>query len=250
MSEVTQWRYTPTEFAWLWHRETRLDAFDYPSPIVIRESRGTPNEYARTVVGFNARFPRNADKALTAAFLILERAETRLRCMGQLHGGAQLRVHGAALDQLGVVVHQHTDTTTESGPVTLELTQRDDVPRAVCAHLPAAERGRIGPLVGYTPRVRGEQPPSTWGRMPDGSVPIEERIRALVMAQPRSAEGYFVIERGLDLPRPPAPIYTSWFDIAPGHRDSGRYVIDVDHMDTTVTPVTPDALVRELIRRR
>ncbi|MEV0435637.1 hypothetical protein [Nocardia sp. NPDC050413] len=249
MSDTTQWQLTPTEFAWLWHRETRLDAFDYPLPIVIRESRGTPDEYARKVAGFNARFPHGAEQALSAAFLILEQAETRLRCMGSLRDGTQLRVHGAALDRLGVVAHQRTDAATESGTISLTLTPRGQVPSLVCAQLPATEAGRAGRLIGYTPRVRAEQQPDIWGRTADGSVPVEERIRTLVMTQPRSAEGYFVIERGLDQPRPPEPIYTSWIDIEPGRKSSGRYLIDVDHMDTTLTPVTPTTLVQELVRR-
>lgn len=249
MSETTQWQLTPTEFAWLWHRETRLDAFDYPRPIVIRESRGTPDEYARKVAGFNARFPHGVDQALSAAFLILERADTRLRCMGELRGDSQLRVHGAALDRLGVVAHQRTDAATESGPVTVTLTQREHVPSLVCAQLPVTDAGRAGRLIGHTPRVRGEQQPSTWGRMANGARPVEERIRTLTMTQPRSADGYFVIERGLDQPRPHEPVYTSWIDVESGRKTSGRYLIDVDHMDTTITPVTPTTLARELVRR-
>lgn len=60
------------------------------------------------------------------------------------------------------------------------------------------------------------------------------------MRVPRSAEGQLVIERRF-LREPPK--YLSWIDIPAGRSTSGRYLVDVDENDVTVTPVSMKAVV-------
>ncbi|WP_446225651.1 hypothetical protein ACTWPB_11595 [Nocardia sp. IBHARD005] len=240
------WTLTPDEFAGLWHRETGLDAFDHPAPLVIRESCATRDEQDHLVnAALSTRFPGGSDQGLSAAFTILANADTRLRCAGQLDGGLEVRAHGAALDNLGVVVHQYATTSEPSTPIVMTLTRRTEVPSRLCATLPPTPAGSAGPMLGYTPRVRGEEPPTRWGVEANGERPVEERIRSLVR-QRRSGEGQFVIQRGMNTDRPHPPRYSSWIDVAAGPA-RGRYLITVDDNETRVVPVSGSALARELI---
>jgi hypothetical protein len=114
--------------------------------------------------------------------------------------------------------------------------------------MPPAPAGAAGQMTGYTPRVRGEEPPSSWLRDNNGQRAVEERIRLLLRA-PRTAEGYLRFERGLHNQRPHPPEYLTWIDLRDGTPVAGRYVIDVVSDDTFVTPASADVIAREVARR-
>jgi len=241
------WTLTPDEFAALWQRETSLDAFDYPSPIVIRETFSTRSEQQRFITDtMPARYPHGHDQSLSAAFAVLAGADTQLRCTGQLAGGLEIRAHGAALGAIGVVAHQYATASEPSTPIMITLIRRANVPSQLCTVLPPTPAGAAEAMLGFTPRVRGEEPPSRWGLTPDGQAPVEEQIRNLVR-QRRSGEGHFAILRGLDTAHPHPPRYASFIDVAAGRPMSGRYLITVDDHDTRVVPVSPTTLPRELL---
>ncbi|WP_278261338.1 ESX secretion-associated protein EspG [Nocardia sp. AG03] len=247
MTEHLTWTLTPDEFAALWHRETRLDAFDYPRPLTIRETFMTRAEQQRFIAdALSTRFPPGRDQGLSAAFTVLAGADTRLRCSARFAGGLDVRAQGAALDAIGVIVHQYTTATEPSTPVGITLTRRADVPSRLSALLPPTPSGAAGPMLGFTPRVRGEQPPARWGVTPDGRPPIEEQIRSLVLRR-RSGEGHFAISRPLGGGRAFSNRYVSFIDVDAGRLSSGRYLITVDENDTRVVPVSPTTLSRELI---
>ncbi len=238
---------TPDEFAALWRRETRLDAFDYPAPIVIRETCAIRADQDRLInAALSTRFPRDSDQGLSAAFTVLANADTRLRCTGLLDGGLEVRAHGAALDNLGVVVHQYATAAEPSTPVEITLIRRAEVPGQVCATLPPMPPGAAGPMVGYTPRVRGDEQAIGWGDGLDGKPPVEERIRSLVR-QLRTGEGQFVLHRGTNTDRPHPPRYSSWIDVVSRSTAHGRYLITVDDNETRVVPASGGGLARALL---
>ncbi|MFD3706892.1 ESX secretion-associated protein EspG [Nocardia sp. NPDC058658] len=233
------WTLSSDEFAWLWTRETDKDAYGYPDPILVRETARTTAEYERVVERCHTRFAR-PDNELSSAFAVMSGAELRVRCFGSLRDGGTVRSHGAATATDGAVVFQRTDAAGTGGEITLVLTSRHTVPVHIAATMPPTPAGRASRMVGYTPRVRGEEQPSTWRLAADGRAPVEERIRSLMRA-PRSAEGQLVIERGY---RHEPPRYLSWIDISEGRKASGRYLVDVDDNDVTVTPVSMGAIVQ------
>ncbi|WP_156910337.1 ESX secretion-associated protein EspG [Nocardia mangyaensis] len=145
-----------------------------------------------------------------------------------------------------MVAYQYTTASEPSTPVMIALVRRASVPSRLCAVLPPTPPGSAGRMAGFTPRVRGEEPPTRWGVMPDGKAPVEERIRTLVR-QRRSGEGYFEAARGLDTDRPQPAHYVSFIDVAEGRPTSGRYLITVDENDTRVVPVSPTTLPHELL---
>ncbi|MDO3645677.1 ESX secretion-associated protein EspG [Nocardia mangyaensis] len=233
------WTLTPDEFAWLWQRETGRDAYDYPDPILVRETARTGTEYQRVVEQCQKRFAVGHEPQLTEAFGVIVNADVRARCFGTLATRSTVRSHGAATATGGVVLFQRVSPDGSAGEITLVATSRAAVPTHIAATMPPAPAGRGQRMVGYTPRVRGEEQPSTWLRAADGRSPVEERIRAL-MRIPRSAEGQLVIDRGF---RGEPPKYLSWIDIADGRSASGRYVVDVNDNDVTVTPASLNAVV-------
>lgn len=234
------WTLNSDEFAWLWHRETDKDAYDYPDPILIRETARTGVEYERVVEQCIDRFARPGDPQLSAAFAVLATADTQVRCFGTLDDGSSVRSHGSALANSGVVVFQRSSPEGLAGEITLVLVPRETVPLHVAATMPPTPAGRARRMVGYTPRVRGEEQPSTWHLAADGRSPVEERIRALMRA-PRRAEGQLVFKRGV---RDARPKYLSWIDVAEGRNAVGRYLVDADENDVTVTPVSMNAVAQ------
>ncbi|WP_188829179.1 hypothetical protein [Nocardia camponoti] len=215
----------------------------------MREAFATRDEQDRYVsTALAARFPQGADDTLRAAFTIMAKAETRLRCQGELAGGLAVRIHGAALDNFGVTVHQYATSAEPSTAIFVALVRRADVPSTVCAKLPPTQAGAAGSMVGYTQRVRGEGEQGIWG-IGAGENSAEDRIRRL-LRQRRTGEGQFVLQRAANSERPHPPLFTSWIDIASGSAAAGRYLITVDSNDTTVVAATGDQLARELIERR
>jgi hypothetical protein len=160
-----------------------------------------------------------------------------------------VRTLGAAAADLAVILFQKSGTTADFGDdIKLVVTQRHHLAKHIAATMPPSPIGAAEPMIGYTPRVRGEQPPSSWKPAPNGERAVEERIRHLLRL-PRNAEGHFRIERHVDGRRAPSPSYLSWIDIRDGHPAAGRYLIEVDHNDATITPASPAVIARELHHR-
>ncbi len=234
------WTLNSDEFAWLWHRETDRDAYDYPDPILIRETARTGAEHERIVEQCILRFTRPSDPQLSAAFAVLVAADTCVRCFGTLDDGSRVRSHGSACANSGVVVFQRSGPDGVAGEITLVLASREAVPVNVAATMPPTPAGRASRMVGYTPRVRGDEQPSTWHLAADGRSPVEERIRALMRA-PRRAEGQLIFDRGA---RGRRPKYLSWIDVSESRNAGGRYLVDVDENDVTVTPASMSAVAQ------
>ncbi|WP_280468474.1 ESX secretion-associated protein EspG [Nocardia cyriacigeorgica] len=243
----TKWAFTPDEFAWVWG-ETGLD--EYPDPISIIESATTEDEYAELVGPISARYPRFADPDLTGPLRVLADPELRIICTGHSHrSGRRARSVGAVAGGLGVILFQKSGQTVEfGGDIQLVVTRRQSLAKQIAATMPPAEPGAAGDMTGYTPRVRGEEPPSSWGRSRNDELPVEERIRALLRA-PRSAEGYLKVMTHLQANRSQPPTYLSWIDIRSDHPAAGRYLVDVNHHDTKLKAATPDATAAALARR-
>ncbi|MFD4433943.1 ESX secretion-associated protein EspG [Nocardia sp. NPDC058497] len=246
MTTPPTWTLTGDEFDWVWRQETRFDdAYDHPDPLAVRTTPTTEPEGDKLRETLRERFPRGGDRGLSAMFAIMANADTRVACVNTV-GDTEIRCHGAALEGLGVVAAQRITPTEGGGPVRLALVSRATVPAHLAAILPNTEPGGAGPIVGYTPRVRGQEPPTSWNRDAAGRLPAEERIRKLMRLR-RSAEGYFVIERNPGNHRPIQ--YLNWIDIPPGQFASGRYLIEVNDNDTTVIPASPDIVAREISKR-
>ncbi|MFE1592702.1 ESX secretion-associated protein EspG [Nocardia sp. NPDC058705] len=245
MTKPPTWTLTCDEFDWVWRQETRFDdAYDHPDPLAVRTTPTTETDADKLRTVLRERFPRGGDRGLSAVFTILSNADTRVASVSTV-GNSEIRSHGAALDGLGVVAAQHFTPNEGGGDVRLALVSRALVPAHLSAILPKAEPGGAGPMLGYTPRVRGEVSQTHWTRDAQGRLPVDERIRTL-MRKRRSAEGYFVIERDPGT----RPIqYLSWIDIPPGQYASGRYLIEVDDNDTTITPASPTTVAREISKR-
>lgn len=240
------WTFTPDEFAWVW-AETGLD--EYPEPLSIIESATTQEEYAQLVAEIGARYPRGGDPDLTGPLRVLAHPDLRIICRGRSHNShKRVRSLGAAVGELGVVLFQKSGTTADfGGGIKLVVTRRGQLARHLAATMPPAAGGAAERMLGYTPRVRGEEPPSSWHRAPNGEHAVEERIRSLLRLR-RNAEGHFRIERNGHT-RLRQPSYLSWIDIHPDLPAAGRYIIDVNDNDTLVTPGSPDVIARELSRR-
>lgn len=247
MNTRTVWDFTPDEFAWVW-AETGLD--EYPDPISIIESASTTEEYARLVGEISARYPHHNDADLTGPLRVLANPDLRIVCTGRsLTSHKRVRSVGAAIADLGVVLFQKSGTTADfGGNIKLVVTQRRNLGQHLAATLPTAPAGAAGQMTGYTRRVRGQEPPSSYRRCDNGQLPIEERIRTLLRA-PRNAEGNLRIDRYLHDRRPHPAVYVSWIDVRDDHPAAGRYLFDVDDNDTTVTPASADTIANELHRR-
>lgn len=248
MRTQTVWDFTPDEFAWVW-AETGL-AGEYPYPISLIETPAPPDEYTRRRAEISARYPHRGDPDLTWPLRALAKPDLRLTCTGTFHNSAKrVRSLAAAHADLGVVLFQKSGPTPDfGGDIKLVVTQRQHLGRHLAATMPPAPPGAAGQMIGYTPRVRGQQPPASWRAGNDGRQPAEERIRILLRA-PRTAEGHLCIERYLHDPNPAPPVYLNWIDIRQDHPAAGRYLIAVDDNDTVVTPATEDTIPRGLRRR-
>ncbi|MEV4237998.1 ESX secretion-associated protein EspG [Nocardia sp. NPDC049737] len=247
MKTQTVWTFTPDEFAWVW-AETGLD--EYPDPIRILESPTTADEYTQLVQQISARYPRGRDPDLAGPLRVLAQPELRIVCKGRsLNSHRRVRSLGAATADLGVVLFQKSGPTADfGGDIKLAVTQRHNLAKHIAATMPPSPAGAAGAMIGYTPRVRGEQPPTSWKPAPNGERAVEERIRGLLQL-PRNAEGHFRIQRHAQNQRPHPPVYLSWIDIHNDHPVAGRYLIDVNDNDTTITPASPATVARELHRR-
>lgn len=247
MTVMTSLTVSPDEFAWLWRTLTDLDDLYRPDPLRIYETATTSDEYARQLIGFEQRFPVTETKTLAPIFATLASPDIRLRCYGTLADGREIRTHAAIIEDLAVVLTQQPVLPQHGGPVRLVVTEPGEAPLHLAATMPPAEPGGAGAMLGYTPRVRGEEPPLSWGKAADGRLPTDERIRKLTRLR-RSAEGQLIIERGLTT-RPHPVQYLSWIDIPPGQFASGRYLIDVVNTETIVTPASADHIAHELRTR-
>ncbi|MBF6548501.1 ESX secretion-associated protein EspG [Nocardia brasiliensis] len=238
--------FTPDEFAWVW-AEAEQD--EYPYPISIIETPSTADEYAQLRSEISYRYPRNADPDLTAALRLLADPDLRIICTGKIHDSTRkLRSLAVATGDAGAVLFQMYGATAEfGGALRLVVTRPQNLGKHIAATMHSATPGRAGPMTGYTPRVRGDEPPTTWFVPSDGDLPPEERIRALLRA-PRTAEGHVCIEQRRHSRNPYPPVYLNWIDITDNHPAAGRYLIDVG-TDTTVIPASRDVIATELHRR-
>ncbi|WP_062989890.1 ESX secretion-associated protein EspG [Nocardia anaemiae] len=247
MKTQTVWTFTPDEFAWVW-AETGLD--EYPDPIRIIESVTTHDEYRQLLAQIGARYPHRGDPDLTGPLRVLANPDLRIVCKGRsLNSHKRIRSLAAAVADLGVVLFQKPGATTDfGGDIKLVVTRRQNLGRHIAATMPPAQVGAVGQMAGYTPRVRGQQPPSSWKNASTGDRPVEERIRTLLRL-PRNVEGHLRIERFLHEPRPHPPEYLSWIDIRQDHPAAGRYLFTVDDNDTLVIPASAEIIANELHNR-
>ncbi|MEV0365101.1 ESX secretion-associated protein EspG [Nocardia fusca] len=245
MTDTSQqrWVLSPDEFAWVW-TETGSDL--HPDPISIVESPTTDDEYRLLTREISARYPRGGDTNLAEALCILADPELRIIGTGYSHQFPEkrLRVVAAAVGESGAVAVQRSGPTVEAGgDIQMLITTRSMLARHVAAAMPPNTAGPAERMVGYTPRIRGDEPPSTYFRDSAGRAPIEERIRAFLRA-PRAAEGHFTMATHASLGAPPT--YLSWVDIREDRPAAGRYLIAVDDNDTTVAPASREDIERYL----
>lgn len=247
MNTQTVWVFPPDVFAWIWG-ETGLD--EYPDPISIIETPTTAEEYIPLAAAIGTRHPHHGDPDLTGPLRVLANPDLRIVCKGRAANSHQrVRSLGAATADLGVILFQKSGATADfGGDIKLVVTRRGNLGKHIAATMPPTPAGSAGKMIGYTPRVRGEQPPTSWVASATGEHPVEERIRGLLRL-PRTAEGHLRIERNLHAQRPHPPAYLSWIDIRPNHPASGRYLITVDNNDTYVLPASVDVIANELHHR-
>ncbi|WP_225731672.1 MULTISPECIES: ESX secretion-associated protein EspG [unclassified Nocardia] len=247
MKTQTVWNFTPDEFAWVW-AETGLD--EYPDPIRIIETPTTTDEYARLTAEISTRYPRHADPDLTGPLRALANPDVRIVCKGRSHNShKRVRALGVAVADLGVILFQKSGTTADFGSdIKLVVTQRHNLGKHIAATMPPAPAGTVETTIGYTPRVRGDEPPMSWTPSRSGEYPPEERIRALLRL-PRNAEGHLRIERSLHARHHYPPTYSSWIDIRDGLPAAGRYLITVDNNECVVIPASAATIAHELTRR-
>ncbi|MFD3506815.1 ESX secretion-associated protein EspG [Nocardia sp. NPDC058666] len=235
------------EFAWLWRTVADGDEFGFPDPLRIQETATTVAEYTLQTRAFGQRFATPAIAALRPVFETLARPTSRIRCFGTTSNGYEIRTHAAIDERVAVILHQQPGPREHSGPIRLVLADPFAAAAHVVATMPSAEPGGAGSMLGYTPRVRGDEPPTSWGRTGDGRLPVDERIRKLARI-PRSAEGQLIIERDLTSNRPWPPHYLSWIDIPSGQFASGRYLVEVRNHETIVTAASTARIAQELRR--
>lgn len=238
-----RWILTPDEFAWVW-METGSDL--HPDPISVVESPTTDAEYRLLTREINVRYPRGGTPNLTKALRTLADPELRIIATGCSHQSPEkrLRVVAAGVGESGAVAVQRSGPTLEvGGDIQVLATTRSMLARHVAAAMPPNTAGPAERMVGYTPRIRGDEPPATYFRDSAGRAPIEERIRAFLRA-PRAAEGHFTIATHVSQGAPLA--HLSWVDIREDRPAAGRYLIAVDDNDTTVTPASREDIERYL----
>ncbi|WP_280258503.1 ESX secretion-associated protein EspG [Nocardia wallacei] len=249
MKTQTAWIFTPDEFAYVWSTETGLDG-DYPHPISIIETPTTATEYEQLRAEISTRYPRRSDPDLAGPLRLLTNPDLRIICNGWFHNDdRRVRSQAAAVGDLGVILYQKPGRTADfGGDIKLVVTSRHLLGRHIAATMPAVPAGALGGLAGYTPRVRGEEPPSSWLRNDADQRPVEERIR-LLLRVPRTAQGYLRIDRCLHDRRPHPSTYVSWIDVSENTRAGGRYLIEVTDNDTIVTAASAEDIAREIQRR-
>ncbi|WP_280435974.1 ESX secretion-associated protein EspG [Nocardia carnea] len=241
-----RWVLTPDEFAWVW-AETGSDV--HPDPISIIESPTTEDEYHLLTREISVRYPRGGTPELIGALRILAEPELRIIGTGYSHRFPEkrLRVVAAAVGESGAVAVQRSGPTAEAGgDIQVLATTRAMLARHVAAAMPPNTAGPAERMVGYTPRIRGDEPPTTYFRDSAGRPPIEERIRAFLRA-PRAAEGHFTTATHVSRGGPPT--YLSWVDIREDRPAAGRYLISVDENQTTVSPAAREDVQRHLAGR-
>ncbi|MFI1459422.1 ESX secretion-associated protein EspG [Nocardia carnea] len=244
-SSRQRWVLTPDEFAWVW-TETGSDV--YPDPISILESPTTEDEYHLLTRAISVRYPRGDHPELTDALRVLADPDLRIIGTGYSHRFPEkrLRVVAAAVGESGAVVVQRSGPTAEvGGDIQVFTTPRATLARHVAAAMPPSTAGPVERMVGYTPRIRGDEPPTTYFQDSIGRPPVEERIRAFLRA-PRAAEGHFTIATHVSRGAPPT--YLSWVDIREDRPAAGRYLISVDENQTTVSPAAREDVQRHLSR--
>ncbi|MCC3333401.1 ESX secretion-associated protein EspG [Nocardia abscessus] len=248
MTTQTVWDFSPDEFAWVWATETGRD--EYPDPISIIETPTNKDEYDSLTAEISARYPRHGNPDLTGPLRALADPELRIACIGRsLRSHKRVRTVAVAVGDLGVVLFQRSGMTADfGGDIKLVVTRRQSLGRHIAATMPAAPAGAAGRMIGYTPRVRGEEAPTSWRSSSDREHPVEERIRTLLRL-PRTAEGHLRVERYLHDRRPHPPSYVSWIDIRDDHPAHGRYLISVENTETVVLPASSDVIAGELDRR-
>ncbi|MEV6278580.1 ESX secretion-associated protein EspG [Nocardia sp. NPDC051832] len=246
MSETQSvWDFTSDEFAWVWD-ETGIESYPYPISILETPTDGDERALLRSEIA--TRFPRYGDPHLSAALRVLAKPDLLVTCTGQIAGTThRVRSVGAAIGEHAVILFQKFGTAPEfGGNLRLVATARQHLGTHIAATMPKAAAGAVLEMVGYTPRIRGEEPPTTWMVSNNGPRPAEDRIRALLRA-PRSADGHLCIERHPHSERPYPREYLYWLDILPGTKAEGRYLIDVAH-HTTVTPASAQDVAHALTR--
>ena len=238
-----RWAFTPDEFAWVWG-ETGSD--EYPDPVSIIETATTEDEYRLQIGEISARYPRGSAPELTAALRILAAPEVRIIGTGYSHHFPEKRFRAvaAATGDTGAVLVQRSGSTPQAGAdVQLLITTRHNLARHIAAAMPVNTAGPAEKMAGYTPRVRGEQQPTTWFHDSAGRAPVEERMRAFLRA-PRAAEGHFTIETHVVRRIPPE--YLSWVDLREDRPAAGRYLVAVDENNTTIAPASKEVIERQL----
>lgn len=246
MNERTVWDFTPDEFSWVWE-ETELEAYPYPISIIETPADGTERALLRAEI--STRYPHHGDPDLSALLSILATPDLLLTCTGQICGTTnRIRSLGAAVGDHAVILFQKFGATADfGGKLRLVATRRQHLGKHIAATMPQTAAGTMPEMIGYTPRIRGEEQPSTWMVSNNGAGPAEERIRALLRA-PRTADGNLCIEHHPNSTRPYPREYLYWLDIRPGTKAEGRYLIDIAH-HTTVTPATSIDIARTLTKR-
>lgn len=243
-SSRQRWVLTPDEFAWVW-TETGSDV--HPDPISIVESPTTEDEYHLLTRDISVRYPRGGTPELSRGLHMLANPELRIIGTGYSHRFPEkrLRVVAAAVGESGAVAVQRSGPSAEvGGDIQILTTTRATLARHVAAAMPTNTAGPAERMVGYTPRVRGDEPPTTYFRDSAGRPPTEERIRAFLRA-PRAAEGHFAITTHV-LPGMPTT-YLSWVDIREDRPAAGRYLINVDSTEAAVVPASRQDIERHLI---
>lgn len=238
-----KWTFSPDEFAWVWG-ETGRDM--YPDPISIVESATTEHEYQLLMSEISTRYPRGGAPDLLAVLQVLTDPELRITCTGYSHRFPEkrLRVVAAAVGEAGAVLFQRSGPSAEAGgDVQVAATSRAGLSRYIAAAMPANTPGPAPKMVGYTPRVRGEEQPVTWFRDGTGRAPVEEQIRAFLRA-PRAAEGCLKLEPHAG--HRDTTTYLSWVDIRDDRPAAGRYLITVDPNETVVEPISREGIEHRL----
>lgn len=247
MTTQTAWRFTPDEFAWVWAETGHPGR--YPEPLSIIETPTSADDYDRIRREVSARFP-HGDPDRNGPSKVLLNPDLRIVCYGQSSNSAQrVRSVAAAIADRGVVLCQSSGSTAEfGGDVTMVVTQRRVLGKHIAATMPEVAPGKLGRLAGYTPRVCGDEPPSTFLLDAKGQPPVEERMRWLLRA-PRTTEGFLRIDRYLRDRRPPRPAYLSWIDVGQPAGAAGRYLVDFVDTDTVLVPASEQTIAAELHRR-
>lgn len=246
MTRQISWSFTGDEFAHVWEAETGRD--EVPFPLSILETTTTETEHAMLASAVSARYPRGGDRDLSDGLRAVANPELRIVSWGRFHhGDTRLRTLAAAVADMGVIVFQHPATADFGGDVKMVVMHRRQLGQHLAATLPPAPAGTAGRMQGCTPRVRGQEPITSWRTDASGQRPVDERIRRLLWT-PRAAEGYLCFDREPYSTRPHRSLYTNWIDVRPDAPGAGRYLLDVTDTETVVTPASAETLATAFAR--